>query len=175
MNAIDHYRLRVLLAQAQIAPYSTYTEGWPRELARRGDAGPTRIDTADGPIAVTSLEEARALLRIHGPPLPGGNSRPIESSLFRPINTCQAPGGSGSSGRRQPPGQSPRNGRGRAAMTFLASALSGGPRDSTALIKAAQSQGISLITLRRMKRALGVVATPIRQDHRVRSWQWQLP
>jgi hypothetical protein len=60
-------------------------------------------------------------------------------------------------------------------MSFLASALANGPRGSVGLIKDAQERGISLITLKRMKRALGVISVPDRQNHRVREWLWRLP
>jgi hypothetical protein len=173
VTPIDHYRLRMSLQQASIAPWNQWTEGWIREQARRGDTN-TTIDTAAGPIAVTSIEEARAVLRIHGPPLPRGDSKPIESSLFDPSKGHPAADGSRGLGRQKTPHKRPGNGAGRVAIDFLISHLSGGPQASTGVIKAARNKGISLITLRRAKRRVGVIAEPIRQDHRVREWVWRL-
>lgn len=63
------------------------------------------------------------------------------------------------------------------AVDFLRHALSGGPVLFVKLESDAAARGISLMSLRRAKHVLGVVAQPLRQveGRKVRAWQWSLP
>jgi hypothetical protein len=82
------------LKAAGYSPWAEMTSQWIQERARQNQESEiliTSIDTADGPVAVTSVAEAAAVLKIHGPPLQKGDSRPIKSGVFEPINEHPVP------------------------------------------------------------------------------------
>lgn len=62
------------------------------------------------------------------------------------------------------------------AVDFLRELLVNGPVEAKAAIKEAKAAGIAEKTLRRGKMAIGIVATPVKDDNgKVVAWQWQLP
>jgi len=61
------------------------------------------------------------------------------------------------------------------SMEFLKSALAEGPREAGELLEAAKRVGLSEKTLKRAKRAVGVVSTRAAEGGRDRAWVWALP
>lgn len=71
---------------------------------------------------------------------------------------------------------SPKASPGQHASDFLVAYLAGGSKPSRTVIEAARAEGISLITLRRAKRQLGVTAEPLKSNGwKVDGWMWRLP
>ena len=75
-----------------------------------------------------------------------------------------------------PPSPSASQNPGQRAGVFLADHLAQGPRFSADVIEAAKAEGISIITLRRAKLALGIVAEPVKSNgYAIDRWVWRLP
>jgi hypothetical protein len=60
------------------------------------------------------------------------------------------------------------------AEAFLVSWLQGGPRDQSELMAGARTAGISVSTLKKAKKSLGLVSIPVRDKDtgHIESWQW---
>ena len=161
MKPAEAYSLRMALLNAGHIPVpcrdrksvmilqSAPSEGAVRSWATAyPDADQTGIVVGDRVIVVGSLEDAR--------------------TATTPAKECAR--------SEPPPPSSLSQSPGERAGVFLADHLAQGPRFSADVIEAAKAEGISLITLRRAKRALGIVAEPVKSNgYAIDRWVWRLP
>ena len=157
MKPVEAFLLRMSLANAgfipvpcragvpAVIPGTAPSEAGIRSWATLHErATETGIVVDDHLVVVADLEEARAAIA----------SRPTRAFVTRPAPAT----------RIKPPPTARQAGSGLRAREFLHDHLSHGPKSSRAVIEAAQAQGISLITLRRAKRELGVLAEPVKSN-----------
>lgn len=164
MKVGEIYSLRMALLNAGHIPVPCWdgkpvmilrsppTEGYVRSWANaHPDADQTGIVVGDQVIVVGDLDEARA-------------------ATEPPAKECARPEPPPS--QSQSPSQSPR----QRAGSFLVDYLAGGAKPSTDVLEAAKRAGIQMITLRRAKRAIGVIAEPVKSNGwKVDGWRWRLP
>ena len=163
MKVGEIYSLRMALVNAGYIPVpcwdrkpvitlrSAPSEGFVRSWATvHPEADQTGIVVGDRVIVVVSLEDART-----------ATTSPKECARSEPPpspSLSQSP--------------SPR----QRAGSFLVDYLAGEAKPSKDVIEAALATGIHMITLRRAKREIGVIAEPVKSNGwRVDGWMWRLP